>query len=152
MNAPNDSVRATLDKFNLVSEQVRREEANIANRIQWMLTFAGLLFISLGLGEGSFLSNSGGWRYVVPFLGLLVSFEALAGVHAANLSKGAYRTWWDSERNTNAAAKQLPLPYGSKADSWHKNTSRLGRISSSGLCLTVSAAWIAVLVIMLLQR
>lgn len=86
-----------LEMYDRVVEQILREEANVANRIQWLLTFSGLLFVALGFDQGAVFDQSGLSKLFwigLPLLGLAITASAFAGIVAANQSKTKYRDWW----------------------------------------------------------
>ena len=145
-----------LEMYDRVVEQILREEANVANRIQWLLTFSGLLFVALGFDQGAVFDQSGLSKLFwigLPLLGLAITASAFAGIVAANQSKNKYRDWWGDRLKELEKCNELkgarlegwfPLPYGPKEKDWKKNSSFLGRLSSYGVCAVLASAWIAV--------
>jgi hypothetical protein len=122
------------DFYEYTVRQIEREQGLVNNRLSWMLTFQGFLFasIALVLNKDTAPSVRLVFRGVIPGIGIAVALLALVGVHAAALSSSEIKAKWKQRDGF----QQYPPTFGTPT------ISRLGRITSYGIPISVIVAWI----------
>jgi hypothetical protein len=120
---------------NYAVRQLERELNLINNRLSWMLTFQGFLFTTTALAANNNTDQtmSMGLKYGIPFVGILVAFLALFGIHAAHLSITNIRTRW----KWYGGYLGYSLAFG------NPDARKYGRIPSYGIPISIIIAWLA---------
>lgn len=118
----------------VISKDIDREGAVIANRMTWNLTFHGLLFASLALSTKS--------RFVIemqnllPVTGALAAGSALVGIIAAYSHINKIKRRWYSAAVTNTNLGEIdPQPFA------HPVASLFGRVPPVATCGVLLFVW-----------
>lgn len=124
--------------YDYAVRQLERELNLINNRLSWMLTFQGLLFAAIALvaHKDTEQATRVVFRNVIPTIGIVVAFLALAGVHAAHLSIKDIKTKWKQK-----------LGHWEFSPAFGTSTSSiLGRVPSYGIPISIAIAWFLFLI------
>ncbi len=134
----NDENKLTIAKA--VAEQIGVEQAVVANRLSWNLTFQGFMIASYALvATSAFTEPSRTWIHLIIIVaGILVSVSTFIGVWASRLQSSQLKRHWDEQ---NLDISGYPRPFAEPLPSL------LGRIPPFLICFTISAMWIALLFI-----
>lgn len=131
--------------YEYVAHQIEREDGLINTRINWMLTFEGILFASLAFVADKEKVRAEvciALKYVLPMLGILVGLLALLAVNGAVSALQELKGLWTIEKFP-IHYHLYPRPYGAH---WNHNC---GVYYSQGLPLSIITAWICILVVLL---
>jgi hypothetical protein len=132
-----DTEEAIKWRYEQLAHQIEREDGLINTRIQWMLTFQGLLFTAIAFGESANAGNStflAGLRYIIPIVGIIVGFLAFLAVQAALSALKDLKALWNPFRYSG-----YPRPYGMQTQHSH------GAAYSLGIPVVMICTWTVIL-------
>lgn len=131
------------------AHQIEREDGQINNRLTWMLTFHGFLFLSAAavLSQNE-LEASFRRRFVatVAVVGVVVCVVALCSIRAAVVSLSRIRKGWETIEDCYSLDKRLVVrPYGtlSKFDRGHWIAYAIPASIMGGWILVAAFTWVA---------
>ncbi|MEM8867490.1 MAG: hypothetical protein AAGC73_04405 [Verrucomicrobiota bacterium] len=97
--------------YDAVADQIKREDENVAKRINWFLTSQAFILTGLGLIADRNPLLLQGIIKQVGVLGMIISFGVLLGVLGAEFSTKSIKDFWD--RNS-LIMTCYPQPFGGK--------------------------------------
>ncbi len=151
------------EKYYHIFRDYRLAEHNLINcRLTWFLTIQGFLFATYGLsiqklaevqarsssnlqiGSVSHLKNV---LYIIPVIGLLISFLVMLSVYAAFLSLKRLKVIWDEEVK-NLEGPWLPDPAASGVG----NALFYGLNAPFGIPIVLLFSWIVILICLIWSK
>lgn len=99
----------SLDIYNSIAEQIKREDANVTNRINWFLASQAFILTGIGLIVRSKPEAFGLILEPLSYAGLIVSLSVLLGIVGAEISIEKTKKFYEEQNLEN-----FPLPFGGR--------------------------------------
>jgi hypothetical protein len=141
-----------VDLVNYTAHQIEREDGLISNRLTWMLTFQGFLFLSAAAVLASDVAPLQRRLFVTTaaILGFLVCIIAIVSISAAVASITRICTCWENIKASYVLPEELVArPFGhwpdDRAPRWPKSDK--GHWIAYGIPASVMGGWIGVAIV-----